>query len=506
MKKKLFYFLLCLLLTKNANSQVLQSDVVIEDLPSFSINTIGTSTVFPSNIWQESDEENLILLFKKIGTKPLTPASQKAITLLLTQDSTAPQKKENLSQKDNAFLIERLNTLFRLGAFDETLSIIQQLPEKQLTEDILKIKFYALLMIGKISDAEPILENITDVSFLDKARINLFLEKEERNKAILSYEILKESQEKPSDLFSSLAENILLEIETPLIEETPKKEDAFLLARSKTTPFNFQNQTLDIQKILTLLPYTDIEKRIQLAEQLNLTGDELKKIYNLPLHNLKIDKNHLKRAELFQKIQTTIDEKEKIKYLNEFLKLAFSDKIILHIAPVIESELDKIIANPAYLPTAFYAVQIYALRNNLEKANEWYTLLKNSPLDIYQKQRMMLIPTLQLLGAGFSNDLNSLIAHFCTNTTDKDCTNFYKRLSNEAYEELSLKKDSQQILVPYEYLKVENKNKIGENLIKAILDLNDSTISEKQSIHSFIIENTPKSIEKEFELERMLYQ
>lgn len=505
MKKKLFCLFLCFLFVKTAHAQLIQSDVVIEDLPVFSLNSVGTSHTFSSNIWQESDEEDLIHLLKKIGNTSLSPASQNALILLLTQDSTAPQRKENTTLKDNAFLLERLETLFRLGAFNETLSLIQQIPEKQLTEDILKIKFYTLLMLGKTNDAESTLELITDTNFLDKARINLFLEKEEKNKAILSYEILKENQEKPSDLFSTLAENVLLEIETPLIDAPLNKEDVFLLSRLKNGSFNFQNQPLGLQKILTALPYTAIEKRIQLAEHLNLSDEELKKIYNLPLHDLKIDKKHLKRAELYQKIQSVENEKERVTYLNEFITLAFSDKIALFIAPIIESELNKIIANPDYLSIAFNAVQIYALRNNLEKANEWYTLLKNSPSDTYQKQRMMLIPTLQLLGAGFSNDLNTLIAHFCTNTTDSDCTDFYKRLSNEAYEELALKK-SPQLLIPYEYLKDENKNKLGENLIKAILDLNNPTITEKQSIHSFIIENTPIIIEKEFERERMLYQ
>ena len=505
MNKKNLSFFLFFLTSISANAQLIDSGVIVQDLPSFSLNSLGSNNVFSSNIWQESEKEELLNLIKQIGISPLSPASRKALIFLLTQDSTGYKETETQSETNEVFLIERLNALVRLGAFDETLRLISQIPEKQLSEEIQKIKFYTLLLQGKNIEAEPVLENISDTQFSDRARINLFLEKEEKNKAILSYEIYKESLENSSDLFITSAENVLLELETPLPETKATAEDVFLLSRLKETSFDFNTQNLGIKKVLSELPYTPIERRIFLAEKAGLTKEELAKIYTLPLHDINIDKNHLKRAELFQKITVETMEVKKTKLINEFIELATLDKIILTVAPLIESELDKILPQPAHLSIAFNATQIYALQGNLEKANEWYQMLADSPVDSHQKQRMMIIPFMQILGAGTSSDLNSLIAHFCTNKIDTVCTQFYQRLSSEAYEEINIQKQPQKI-IPFKYLKEENKAKTGENLIKAILDLNNPSIEDKTTIYNFIFESTPKSIKTLFQRERMFYQ
>ena len=290
MNKKTLSFLLFFLTSINSNAQLIDSGVVVEDLPSFSLNSLGSSNIFSSNIWQESDKETLLNLIKQIGVSPLSPASRKTLIFLLTQDTTGYKESEK-SENDEVFLTERLNALVRLGAFDETLHLINQIPEKQLSEEIQKIKFYTLLLQGKFSVAEPVLENISDTQFLDRARINLFLEKEEKNKAILSYGIYKEHLEAPSDLFITCAENVLLELETPLSEAKATAEDVFLLSRLKEVNFDFNNQNINIKKVLSELPYTPIERRIFLAEKANPTKENLTKIYNLPLHDIIIDKN-----------------------------------------------------------------------------------------------------------------------------------------------------------------------------------------------------------------------
>ena len=60
----------------------------------------------------------------------------------------------------------------------------------------------------------------------------------DKNKAILSYEIYKESIENATDLFSSCGENVLLELETPLFQAKATAEDVFLLSRLKETSFS----------------------------------------------------------------------------------------------------------------------------------------------------------------------------------------------------------------------------------------------------------------------------
>ena len=58
----------------------------------------------------------------------------------------------------------------------------------------------------------------------------------------------------------------------------------------------------------------------------------------------------------------------------------------------------------------------------------------------------------------------------------------------------------------FEYLKQEHNLKTGENLIRAILDLNDEKISDKYSLLFFIKQNCPLEISLPLELEGTLYQ
>lgn len=504
MNKKALSFLFFAIASISVQAQMIDSGVIVHDLPTFSLDGLGTKNSFSSDIWQNSDEQTLLELIKNIGEKPVSPASKQTLIHLLTQDSTG-YKKENSTNTENLFLTARLNALVRLGAFEETLNLIKQIPEKQISEEILQIKFYTLLLLGKIQEAEICLENITNQQFLDKARINLFLEKEEKNKAILSYEIYKETYPNSSDLFSTSAENVLLELEQELFNSKATAEDVFLLARIKNKSIDLKSQDLGIQKILTQLPYTSIENRVSLAENIGLSSDELSKIYALPLHDIKIENNTLKRADLFQKLQNETMETRKIKLLNEIINLAVQDKILLSISPLIKNYLDQILPQPAHLSIAFNASQIYALDGNLEKANEWYQLLKNSPLDSHQKQRLLLIPFLHNLGAGIPSDLNSLILHFCTKNIDEKCADFYQRLSSEAYDEINMPVPTKKTL-PFDYMKEENKSKTGENLLRAIADLNNPEIPDKTPIYTFIFETTPKKIELQFQRERLFYQ
>ena len=77
----------------------------------------------------------LILIAGIVVHDKIVRESKKTLIFLLTQDSTGPKEKELFSEQNAKFLIARLRTLQRLGAFNETLNLIQQIPEKQQTEE-----------------------------------------------------------------------------------------------------------------------------------------------------------------------------------------------------------------------------------------------------------------------------------------------------------------------------------------------------------------------------------
>ena len=506
MKIKNFIFLSLILSSSPLYAGLIDSGVTVEDLPHFSLNSLGTSTVLSTDIWRHSNETDLFYLIDKIGTTNLTPASRKALILLLTQDSTGYQSN-NPDNTQIEFLSKRLQALLRLGAFNEILSLIDRIPNEMQSDEILQIKISILLLTGQILEAEKIIHNTDFGLFTSKANINLFLEKEEKNKSILSYEMYKENPDETDPLFTALGENVLLELEHQIPENiSATHEHVFLLSRLKNKNIESFAQTHDVKTILTQLPSTPIETRISLAEKIYLSAEELAKIYKLPLFDIKIDTNALKRAELYQKIKSSADQNEKATLLNELIQSALTDKVILNIAPLLEAELNTIIPTQDNIFLSFPSVQIYGLGKNLEKAYEWYQKLAENSAENHQKERLMLIPILQHLGAELPIETASLFSKFCAHKMDLTCTGFIDRIDPSFDFELNIHRNNPELIVPFEYLKKENASKVGENLINAILDLNNETIQNKTPIIDYIKFSTPETFSKDLIQEGLIYQ
>lgn len=499
MKKRALLFCFSCLFCFPVTASLIDSGVTVEDLSSFSLNTLGYHDKLGKDLWVQSDKETLFPLIDKIGQTPLTPASRNALIFALTQDSTGFEIKE---EETSLFLIKRLKALERMGAFQEALDLIELVPSQNLTQDLLLLKTNLLLAKGDFETAQKVIEDLSPSKKTDEAQINLFLETEEKNKAVLSYEIYRENQENSDTLFSALAENVLLELETKIKKEEPfELSHAFLLARLKNVDINEKKLTEGVKKTLLQLPTVDISKRIKYSETTSLDVKELKNIYELPLFDLKTDENHLRRAEIYQKIKSLTNISEKAEWLKTLIKIAMDDKVILHLAPLIEEELNLLLPQPEYKDLAFYATKIYILSNNLEKAYVWYQILANEKEDKYQKERLLLIPLLNKLGAGIPSETTSLLTHFCADATKEDCPLFWKHASNEFYTLQNVTVPPQSVLGIFDYFKQENTAKRGENLIRAVLDLNNREIQDKKSPLFFIKENYLKEISLPLELE-----
>ena len=504
MKKNLLLFCCSCFFCLTCLATPVDFSVEIDDISSFSLNTLGSHNKLKKDLWQASDPQTLFQLIDKIGTAPLSPASRKAIITLLTQDTTGFELKNS---QENSFLLKKLEALTRLGAFNEALELIELIPTHQIPQEILQLKTNLLIALGQFEKAKKEFEKLNPSFKTDETRINFFLEKEEKNKAILSYEIYRENQEGKNPLFSALAENILLELETEIPNSTPLNiEHVYLFSRLKNPSLKLDNQYDGIRKIFVNLPTSNIDERIYYAEKINLDAHELENIYKLPLFDLKIESNHLRRAEIYQKIKSETDHFAKVEWLKTFIKIALQDKLGLYLAPLIEQELNTVLPQKEYKDLAFYAAQIYILQNNLEKANEWYQILSNEKDDAYQKHRLLLIPGMQKLGAGIPAETESLLNHFCADLKKENCSEFWQKASHEFYETLNTSKPNRSPLMIFEYLKQEHNLKTGENLIRAILDLNDEKISDKYSLLFFIKQNCPLEISLPLELEGTLYQ
>lgn len=506
MSSKNLFFLCFLLITGAAFAQQIESGVIVESLPELSLNTLGTEQSFDPNLWSGSDSEKLLTLIDKIGVVPLTPASEQATVRLLMQDTTGStfnDPKELL--QENAFLIARLNALFRLGEWEQILKITTVIPENQQTDAIQKIKINTLLMKGDTKTACSLLDQKDLGAYTDKMRISCFLAQEEKEKAVLSYDIYQENKNDNDLLFTALGESVLRELPVNMPTQfIIGPEHVFLFALLKNPTADWSKQTNGIKKTLSDLPTTDITVRITLGEQLSLTAEEMTRLYKLPLMGLKPSTNALKRASLFQQFKAAPGEPERARILFEMMDSAQKDHLLLSLAPLFHEMLNEISLQPEYDDIAFNAVQVYGLQDNLSAAAAWYQVLSESQDARSQKQKLLLIPLMNQLGAGFPSDMDQLITVFCPGKTDALCVHFWNIFPAHLQSETSYKQPID-LTTPLQQEPQTALSQTGENLLKALFELNQPQ-TDKQRILSFIRQKEPLGISRQLDREEMLFQ
>ncbi len=482
-------------------AQQIESGVIVETLPDLSVNSLGTDKSIYTDLWQTTDSKTLLDIIGKIGVIELSPASKKLAKYLLLQDTTGqPFADSQNLLKEDIFFIERLNALFRLGEWDDLLKLIDLVPEKQQSEEIQKIKINTLLMKGQNKKACTLLEQQEFKDYTDKMRLSCFLAQEEKEKAVLSYDVYLENASQEDSLLNALNSLVLRELPETLPENfIIKPEHVFLFSLLKEPQADWNKQSDGIQKTLTDLPTTPIPLRIQLAEQIALTATEMARIYNLPLLQLKPDEPHLKRADLFQQIKASASESEKAHLLAIFISSAKDDKILLNIAPLLVELLNEIVPQKAYEYLAFDAVQIYGLKGNLSAAAAWHQILEDSLTEKAKKQRLLLVPLMNQLGAGYPRDIDSLINNICPGKKNKECSHFWSVFKSPVLEEYESTFEG-----GFPPLSQE-KQQTGENILNTLFELNQKD-ADVQKLFTFIRQIKPRNLSGEIEREKMVFQ
>lgn len=499
---KKFNKILCILsiifLTNNSLAQDFKSLVKIEEIPEFSLNSLGTEPIMPESLWAHSNAEDVLKHIKQIGLTPITPETRMAYINILSHDSTGNEIKDPTNTlKENTFLVERLKALFRLGALNPILNIIEKIDKNNQTEEIQKLKIQTLLLKGDTKKACALNDEMPQNTKTDQTRINCFLINEDQTKATLSYEIYRETKLEDDPLFTALADNVLLELPTPIPEnQNIKTEHIFLAAKFKEhQKLKIEKLPINLKKTLIELPQTNIETRIQLAETLPLSSEEFQKIYNLPLFDLKITNTPLKRAELVQKINKLTSSQEKAPLIKEFIDLTNQDNLSLNLAPFLQTLVSNLSPEENLIYMAYNIAQIYALNNNLAQANPWREMLKKSTSKIHQEQFLFLTPLFHLLGAGTPKNIDELIENHCKEKISKKCTTIHAWF------------DETELILPDKpftkaYMQESKNKKIGENLLLALQDLNKEN-TNKQEILNFIHKISPLFISRPLKREAL---
>ncbi len=485
MLNKIFLFpTVCLsvvLLSSFAQSQILQSDVVVETLPELSVNAIGILPTNNVHLWSGTPTEELNVIFQELKKTHLTPAQRSFVSYLMAIDTTGMTLNDtNKTWGTSGFLYERLSVLKELGEFDIALEIIDKISENDMTDDISFLAREIHLMKGNIDKAcTPFVDSKSNVQ-KDKLQISCYLAKEEKDKAILAYDMFQETYPDTEQDYKSLADSALLEIASELTDNlvlTPL--DIYLISLIKKPKINWDIQSRAVKKTVADLPTTDIVLRIELGERNGLSLDELKRLYNLPLLNPDLNNKTVQRVMAYKQIVETSDEKVKIHLLKSFLDLVKQDGLLIPLAPLLAELFYPIEPDKEKIDIAFDAVQIYGLTNNAEMAEPWYQVLKHNDSEIYQKQFLKTIPLMHILGNGYPYHLADLMTQFCAENVDEDCQKLKQLLPKESYQiimEDNTNSDSDIFNLPHSEA---FNTRLGESFLKAILNIaNDKLIEE----------------------------
>ena len=415
--------------------------VIVDSLPELTLNTLGIMPTTNPSLWAETPTAVLIDLIRQVGQTDLSPAERQFVVQLLSLDVTGTQFNDAEGKLgESGFLKERLQALFNMGEWENVLKLIDLIPETDISDDILKIKVNTLLLKGDTQNACTLIEekeSELDTAYVDKMRIACFLAKEEKEKAVLAFDIYQEKTGDTESLFAILGENALHEIPTSLPKNAIlSPEDIYLAALNKNPNIDWSKQLRAIKMTLADLPTTNIPLRIALAEQSGLPLEAMKKIYRLPLFDsdLKDENNRsVKRASLYQKIMQSVDNKQKSVLIHEWIDLIKKDGLFIRLAPIIADIFHTMNATDEQIDLSFAAVQIYGLENNLSMAEPWFDVLQRGESPTYQRQRFLLAPLWQNLGGGLPSDLEKRMNRYCGTKPIEACAMIQMFVNPEFY-------------------------------------------------------------------------
>lgn len=202
-KIKIVFFVFALFITPALTEA---SSVVVEDLPTIYINTLGLSKKLPFTSWGNlsvSEERHLIDSLTLYQTSPTLRQMTRAV---LTERTALSGTDKNAEEH----FVSRLYGLLQLGYYSDVLSMIKQVPPSSLTDQMEQLKVEAQLSQGNWREICPFIRShsaSTDL-FWQKGNIMCLAFEGEQDKALLSFSLWQEEHPEPM-LFTSLMDAFL---------------------------------------------------------------------------------------------------------------------------------------------------------------------------------------------------------------------------------------------------------------------------------------------------------
>lgn len=485
--------------------------VKMEELDELSLNTLGLKQILPGTIWIKSDPKKVSDLIDKTSKLTLSPAMRDKVLALITTD-TGGVYWENNPYAPDRFLMTRLNALLELGAFDQVVDLINQIPQIKLTPKFIRLKAMALILAGRSEEACTLVDTPALARMADEMRLACLMKDGDMTKTKLAFAVYKEDGGKDKTLIA-LAERVFEETKDKLpdIKVYTPWHVAFLAALGDKMP-DVSTQPLWLKKALSTRKNVPIAKRIEFAEQSGVSWRDLDILYTSVFPGTPTVNSSVKRALLYQKMKTGVTPEEQAKAANDFLNAARDDHLFRALAPMAEEVLLTISPAPENAYLAFNAVQVFALTDNLSAGHPWYILLKNSTDKNRQFEAFLLSPVMNKMGAGLPEPIDAALTT-CLKTQSPYCAHFAQMIPDyfpvdnpELLSDLADgTKSSYTPLNKMALNKMIKDGKTGEALLWAISKLNASQNYEKGILDAL---NTilPLYLSRSIIIEQMVYE
>jgi len=232
-------------------TSVAWAEVKTEALPEMKVGTIGVETGFGPRIWGDKpDADNILKQIAEAGEAPLNDSEKEILKKVLMTDVGGVVA---LEERGEAYLVARVEALMAQGLFEEALTLLSKVPERQLSNSLKQLTAKVLFVSGRVEKActELFLESFdTEEAFIRAVCADVTGVPPQ---SALAYEVYRESGKDNHPFLNAAGEvlyrglDISLPKGEPSVWEIPVVarvwgEDIFKLNPTKTQKWVLVNQ------------------------------------------------------------------------------------------------------------------------------------------------------------------------------------------------------------------------------------------------------------------------
>lgn len=381
------------------------ANVAVSDLPELTVDTAGVSTPFSSGVWgNPSDISELTKQIESVGQLKLTRAQLDVFRQLLLTDVSG---SDAFTKADGSFLKTRLKALSEQGLFEDVLTLINQIPEPQKTDEMKRFKAEALFALGRFSEAcaDGLIAAFpsSEAAFIQVACTR---ETGTNAEATLAFDVYREGNEETFAFGAVSGDRVYRKLSPNLPNEgTPSVWELPLVAQAFGRTVLERPLSRGKLRALALNEKTPPAVRVEAAEQAYLSVADWKSVLAQPIAFGDKDVGAIKRAGLYQEALATKKEATLEKAVRAYLKQAARDGVLLSVSPTAMELVYRLNASEKTVDMASEVIRVSALNGELTTAAKWYELLTEKN----QVAALRLAVLMNMMGAGVPDTIDPLI-------------------------------------------------------------------------------------------------